>query len=103
MKPVVWSSRAAKDLQTVTKFYINLYGLAKAQKIVTELRRSTELLGSSDMDTSQIGALDDSFAHLKRNYRKLIHQHCKITYREGETKIFIVRVFDTRQHPDKNK
>ncbi|PIZ07101.1 MAG: type II toxin-antitoxin system RelE/ParE family toxin, partial [Flavobacteriaceae bacterium CG_4_10_14_0_8_um_filter_34_31] len=28
---------------------------------------------------------------------------CKITYREGKTKIFVVRVFDTRQQPSKNK
>jgi len=51
----------------------------------------------------EIGAVDGDFAHLKYEYRKLISHHCKITYRAGRTKIFIVRVFDTRQHPDKNK
>tara|TARA_R110002049_G_scaffold299812_1_gene490273 strand:- start:3891 stop:4214 length:324 start_codon:yes stop_codon:yes gene_type:complete len=103
IKPVVWSSRATKDLEKITRFYINLYGRPKARKIATELRQSTEILERKDMDTSKIGAIDETFAHLKRNYRKLINHHCKITYREGRTQVYVVRVFDTRQHPNKNK
>lgn len=56
-----------------------------------------------DIDTSKIGAIDETFAHLKYDYRKLLVHHCKITYREGNTKFYIVKVFDTRQHPSKNK
>jgi len=103
IKPVKWTSRATKDLEEITMFYIELYGLAKARTIATELRQSTEILERKNIDTSQIGALDDAFLHLKRDYRKLIKHHCKITYREGKTKIYVVRVFDTRQHPKKNK
>ncbi|GGE19117.1 hypothetical protein GCM10010831_20340 [Psychroflexus salis] len=50
-----------------------------------------------------MGALDDNFSHLKHEYRKLIIQHCKITYREGNSKIYVIRIFDTRQNPNKNK
>ena len=103
IKSVVWTSRATKDLEKITLFYIELYGYAKARKIASELRQTTDILEYKDIDTSKIGAIDETFEHLKRNYRKLLNHHCKITYREGKTKFYIVRVFDTRQHPDKNK
>ncbi len=99
----MWTTRATKDLEKITKFYIKLYGYSKARQIAIELRKSTEVLEHENVDTSKIGAIDDTFIHLKRNYRKLIEHHCKITYREGKTKIYVVRVFDTRQNPNKNK
>jgi len=103
IKPVVWSTRSTKDLEKITKFYIELYGRTKTRKIITELRKSTEILEQKNLDCSKIGAIDESFSHLKKEYRKLITHHCKITYREGKTKIYVVRVFDTRQHPNKNR
>jgi len=103
IKPVVWSTRSTKDLEKITKFYIKLYGRSKTRKIITELQKSTEILEQSDLDSSKIGAIDESFLHLKNEYRKLIHHHCKITYREGKTKFYIARVFDMRQNPKKNR
>lgn len=99
----MWTSRATKDLEKITKFYLKLYGHTKAKQIATELRQSTEILERKNIDTAKIGAIDNAFTHLKQNYRKLIEHHCKITYREGKTKIYIVRVFDTRQDSKKNK
>lgn len=55
------------------------------------------------MDSSKIGAIDESFAHLKYKYRKLILHHCMINYRIENDIIYIVRVFDMRQNPQKNK
>jgi len=103
IKPVVWTSRATKDLEKITKFYIELYGYSKARQIAIKIRKKTEVLELEDVNTSKIGAIDESFSHLKKEYRKLITHHCKITYREGKTKIYVVRVFDTRQHPNKNR
>lgn len=103
IKPVFWTTRATNDLGKITKFYIKLYGAYKAKKYATELRQSTDVLENQDVDLSQVGAVDDAFTHLKYNYRKLIKGDIKITYRIGKTKIYIVRVFDTRQKPNKNK
>lgn len=103
IKSVIWSTRSTKDLEKITKFYVKLYGASKSRKIVTELRESTEILEQDNLDSSKIGAIDEDFSHLKQDYRKMINHHCKITYREGKTNIFIVRVFDTRQNPNKNK
>ena len=103
LKSVNWTNRAAKDLEKVTKFNLKLYGAEKAIEITTNLRKSTDILESSEIDVSEYGQIDDTFLHLKHEYRKLISNHCKITYRVGKSKIYIVRVFDTRQHPKRNK
>lgn len=100
-KPVYWTARAIKDLERVTRFNAMLYGFKKAIVIATELRKNTEILENDNF--KEIGSIDEDFVHLKYEYRKLIHNHCKITYREGKTKVYINRVFDTRQNPNKNK
>ena len=100
-KPVYWTVRAIKDLEKVTRFNAMLFNFTKAFQIATEIRQSTEILEQKSF--KEIEAIDEDFQHLKYDYRKLIHHHCKITYREGKTKIYINRVFDTRQRPSKNK
>ncbi len=102
IKPVEWTTRATKDLEKATKFYIDLYGKQKARDIATSIREKTETLENSRIDLTKIGAIDEAFSHLKYAYRKLLLEHCKITYREGKKKIYIVRVFDTRQNPNRN-
>jgi hypothetical protein len=77
-KPVYWTNRAIKDLEKATKFNAILYGFKKAILIATELRKSTEIL--KDENFKEIGSIDKDFIHLKYEYRKLIHNHFKITY-----------------------
>lgn len=100
-KPIFWTNRAFKDLEKVTRFNIKLFGFNKAIEIAKEIQETTEILELNDFN--QIGAADEDFIHLKFEYRKLIHHHCKITYREGKDRIYINRIFDTRQNPNKNK
>lgn len=103
VKPVFWTSRAIKDLEKITRFNSKLFGFNKAIAIALEIKKETEIFENIEYDFSEIGSIDESFSHLKRDYRKLLVHHCKITYREGKDKIFINRVFDTRQNPSKNK
>ena len=102
-KPVFWTTRAVKDLEKTTQFNINLYGFKIAISIALSIQKSTEILENPIYDFSEIGSVDSDFSHLKRKYRKLIEGNCKITYREGKTKIYINRIFDTTQNPNKNK
>lgn len=102
IKPVFWTTRAVKDLEKVTRFNASIYGFSKAIEIAISLRKATEILENSDYEFTAIGQVDLEFSHLKRDYRKLINHHCKITYRAGKSKVFINRVFDTRQNPNKN-
>jgi hypothetical protein len=71
-KPVFWTTRAVKDLENATRFNALLYGFDKAKHIALELQKGTEILENSNYDFTKIGSIDYEFAHLKRNYRKLI-------------------------------
>jgi plasmid stabilization system protein ParE len=102
VKSVYWTTRSVKDLEKIFLFNAKLFDYNKAIEIVSEIRKSTEIIENT-LQFDEIGSIDESFIHLKFDYRKLIIHHCKITYRVGKTKIYIVRVFDTRQKPTKNK
>jgi hypothetical protein len=103
IKLVEFTTRAKKDLLKLEKFNDELYGKEKSNIILKNLLYKLEILENPNADLTKIGVIDTSFNHLKRTYRKLIVNYCKITYRVGKTKIYIVRVFDTRQNPFKNK
>ena len=102
-KIVELTSRAIKDINKIKSFNNELLGEEKATFIIEKIFNRMQILESSDIDLQKIGAIDERFSKLKRTYRKLILDYYKITYREGKTKIFIIRVFDTRQNPNKNK
>jgi plasmid stabilization system protein ParE len=103
VKQVFLTSRALKDLEKSYVFNSKLYGFQVAKEIINEIINCIEVLENTIYDFSKIGSVDEEFKHLKRNYRKLIQGHYKITYREGQTKVYINRIFDTRQNPNKNK
>ncbi len=103
IKPVFWTKRSSKDLEKIVRFNNKQKGKEKSREIAYNIRKSTEQLENPEYDFMSIGTIDDQFAHLKRQYRKIFAEGCKITYREGKDKIFITRVFDQKQRPSKNK
>ncbi len=102
VKPLELTKRAIRDLGKLKEFCYNLYGIEKTEAIVRKIFNKLEVLENTDIDLTKVRAVDETFLHLKYTYRKLIIKHCKITYRIGKSKIYIVRVFDTRQNPNKN-
>jgi plasmid stabilization system protein ParE len=102
VKPVLLTHRAIRDLIKIKKFHIELYGEKIAGKIIEDLFGYLGILENPEQNFTKIGAKDEAFSHLKRNYRKLIINTIKVTYRVGKTKMYVVRVFDTRQNPKKN-
>lgn len=103
IKPVELTSRAIQDLKRIKSFNVDLYGILRAQEIIDAIFELLETLENPNYDFTEIGEIDRDFDHLKYSYRKLTQHHCKITYRKGKTKIYVVRIFDTRQNPIKNK
>lgn len=103
MKSVKWTKRALKDLNKITVFNSELMGKEKAVKIAMEIIESPEILTNSKFDFEKLGSIDENFIHLKREYRKIFFKNYKITYRLGNSEIYITRVFDVRQNPNKNK
>ena len=100
---VVLTTRTLKDLQKIRNFNDELYGVLKSKEIINTVFKTIEVFEIPNFDYSTIGAVDGDFLHLKHDYRKIIENHYKITYRISESKIYIVRIFDTRQNPNKNK
>lgn len=97
------TSRALKDLQKIRTFNDVLYDETKSKEIISSIFQRVEILETPDVDFTEIGSIDEDFIHLTYEYRKLIEGHYKITYRKGKKVIYVVRVFDTRQNPSKNK
>ena len=102
-KPVIWTPRALKDLKKVSKFNSKIKGREKAIEIAHKIINAPRILENPEYDFQNIGTVDETFSHLKLEYRKIFCEGCKITYREGRTKIYVTRVFDQSQHPRKNK
>ncbi|WP_395078044.1 type II toxin-antitoxin system RelE/ParE family toxin [Flavobacterium sp.] len=102
-RSLFWTKRALSDLEKIYIFNTHLFGSITSKEIVLKIIEKAEILEEITFDYTKIGEIDKDFNHLKRNYRKLIEGHCKITYRIGNSKIYINRIFDTRQNPNKNK
>lgn len=103
VKRVELTSRSLKDLQKIRVFNDNLYSISKSKEIIDDIFKELEILENPTMDFTEIGVVDEEFTHLKYEYRKLVISHYKITYRKGKKAIYVVRIFDTRQNPSKNK
>lgn len=103
MKTVELTTRAIKDLKGIKSFLKQNLVEQKVDEFIDSLFQRMLILESSDADLTNIGAIDEEFSHLKYAYRKLIEGHYKITYREGTKKIYVIRIFDTRRHPNKNR
>lgn len=100
---IIWTSRAVSDLKKVYHFYAQITSEQKAFDLVLILLERVDSL--SDKRFVKMGATDEEFKHLKKDYKKLIEGNIKITYRFSTSKpiVYINRVFDTRQRPSKNK
>ena len=102
IKKIKITSRAEKDIAKAEIFYINLYGKKKTLEIMDVVFDAIYILESDQVDLEKIGSIDDTFSNFKREYRKIFQKHFKITYRIGNSAIYVTRVFDTRQNPKKN-
>ena len=102
IKPVELTKRALRDLAKTKRFYQDLYGELKTEKIIDTIFEHLAVLEDPEIDLTAVGSYDLEFNHLKREYRKINVEYCKITYRIGKSKIYVIRVFDTRQNPKKN-
>ena len=102
-KSIKLTLRAIKDLEKAKSFYTLQYGKDKVEEIIDAVFKHLEILENPDNKFSEIGEVDTAFSRLKSEYRKLIKGHFKLTYREGKSKIYVVRIFDARQDPKKNQ
>ncbi len=99
IRAVVWADRSKSDLKRIFTFNKELHGFDKASSIVNDLINDieAELIGKLDVSVK-----DQEFSHLD-DCKKIFNGHHKISFVSRGNIASIIRVFDMRQHPDKNR
>ena len=96
---VVWTRRAEADIRKSYIFNLDSLGEKRAWEIARDIYHFSEQILSKEYLSK---VRDQQFAHMEKEYFKLFRGNYRITYRiEGDIR-FVIRVFDMRQHPDKN-
>lgn len=91
---IIWSKDAEKDLKKVYQFCAK-QDIIYAHKIIVELIQSPEkILFIHQFQEDE---------YLGNAYRRLFIKNWRIVYKVKDHKITILRVFDTRQNPNKLK
>ncbi len=90
---IKWTEKSISDLEAIFHFYAQ-ESVTAADKVVSEVIEQTE----SIIYPNQFQ--QDEF-HPK--YRRIVVRHFKVLYRVETKVIYIVRIFDTRQNPNKLK
>jgi len=94
---IIWTETAKNDLKNIFNFIKSEININKAQLIVFQIIDETSVL----QNMPEAGQKEPKFEHLKNEYRRLIFKHYKIVYHISAELVYINRVFDSRQNPNK--
>ena len=94
--PIDWTKKSLDDLDNIHEV-LSKHSPNKANQTIETLINKTDILHNHP----RIGAKENALADKKGEYRYLIYRPYKIIYRVYKTFLRILRIFDTRQHPDK--
>jgi plasmid stabilization system protein ParE len=96
-KKVIWTSLAKQDLRDIYEFKTETSEEEKAFALVKKLIMKADILYKVHTG----GTRYISNLHPEINYKKLIEGNYIIIYREEGKRVWINRVFCTKQDPDK--
>ena len=99
-KEIIWTKTAIKDLNKIYEFNIPIFGEGKSFEYIVALTNEINLLEEGFIG---IGVKYISKRHPEIEYRKLISSHYLIIYRAKGKRVYINKIFDTRQSPKKLK
>ncbi|MBI1286762.1 MAG: type II toxin-antitoxin system RelE/ParE family toxin [Flavobacteriales bacterium] len=94
---IIWTERAIDDLQDIKEFI----------SLDSEIQATKQLLRIFDREMQLItrpgsgGIQTETRSNFEIRY--LVQDNYKILYRFTETEVFVLTVFETRQHPEKMK
>lgn len=90
---IFWSKRAANSLEKIFNYYFDLSELS-AERIRKGILKTVSSLHF--VEQYQVDEINPE-------YRRMIIRHYKIIYKVKKHQIFIINIFDNRQHPLKSK
>ena len=94
MAQIIWHKRAVKQLESLQTYLSEEFGHNTTAQFTLRLFQFLDLL----QQYPDIGSME----HPERGIRGfLLHRHTKIFYKLKREKLFILSLFDIRQHPDK--
>tara|TARA_R110002072_G_scaffold48716_11_gene133208 strand:+ start:6320 stop:6616 length:297 start_codon:yes stop_codon:yes gene_type:complete len=92
-KPVKWSSRADDDFADILEYLNNHWNASVASDFISKVDRCIFLI---QQNTKQFPFINKNFQIRKC----VVTKHNSIFYKETESRIEILRLYDTRQNPD---
>ena len=96
-KEVIWTAQAKNDLQKIYEFNSAILGEEKAYSLIEGLVEKVDVL----YERISGGTRYISDRHPEINYQKLIYSHYLIFYRQEGKRIYLSKIFDARQNPEK--
>lgn len=91
---VAFTKRAEKDFELISNYIEMQFGSNAAIRFKTLVIEFAAILQTFP----EIGSLEVEEKNIRGS---VIHQRLKVFYRIKNSRIIILRLFDTRQHPDK--
>lgn len=94
---IIWTDFASETLTEIYNYYKEKASPVIAQKIKSEIFRTTRLLKEHPYS----GHIEFNLEKLKEGHRFLVKGNYKIIYKEVSEGILITDIFDSRQNPIK--
>ena len=92
-KPIIWSPLSENDFENIFDYLDNNFG----NKVAFNFVELTEnLLNQIALNPKQFPV----FYKVKKVRKCVLTKHNSLFYRDGKTKIEILRIYDTRQNPN---
>lgn len=95
MEQIIWTLKAKNSLKLIWDFYAKT-NVKLANKIIKEIIETAENIKFGTQ--YQVEELLPEY-----NYRRVVVRHFKIIYKVHKDTLEVLRVFDTRQNPNKLK
>jgi toxin ParE1/3/4 len=96
---IIWTHEALIETKLIYNYYKLRASLRVAKSIKNKLFSSVKNLQSHPRK----GQIEDLLLHKKGEFRYLITGNFKMIYKITEKEIYIIKVFDSRQNPEKIK
>lgn len=96
---IVWTAKSKMDLLGIYNYLCTKIEEPKAFEVIERIVEKVDLLSTMPL----LGQKEPLLAKLKRDYRRLLEGNYKIIYNFRKDTIYVNRIFDTRQNPEKLK
>ena len=96
---IIWTHEALEETKLIYQYYKLKVSVRLAKNIKSKIFSSVKNLQKQ----VRKGQIEELLLHKKGEYRYLVAGNYKVIYKITEKEIYIMKVFDCRQNPEKLK